>query len=934
MRTQRRLALGLLAILALTAGQAWAGVQYVIEISVDGLGGTYLNKIFNGTATGGPYSIPNFIRLKNEGTSTLAAHCDNNNWETLPNHVSIITARPRDSLNGLDGHNWSSNSDPAVGQTIHSNKGSYVASVFDVAHDNGLRTGMYANKSKFMLFDTYGSYTGGGSYNATYGALDTTGADNGRDKIDNTYINTALGGTIVNTYIAKQKTASPNQYAFLHINEPDAYGHSSGWGSATWNSQVVVVDTMIGNIFKLIEHDVPAMTGHTAIILTADHGNQDNPVTGADRYSVPFFVWGPGVTAGADLYTLNAGLRQATSSYPMTTYSGMQPIRNAEASNLALDLLNLGPIPGSAFNYAQNLVVSAPIISVTGAPGTPANWGTGTTWNLNHVVPGPDNEVKVRHSVNLAAATGPQTISLLGLDNANSDLRIAAGASLTSGSANVQNGAMTVYGALNTSTLAVSGGSATLAGGSSGTITNLNVSGTGSASVAAGSTAAITIVAVTGGTANVAGGSIGTLNASAGTTTLGTNVTALNVSGSASVLGGGGGATTATLTGGTVNTQGNYLAIGNKVTLNNGMSISVAGATVDVKGAAGNNIGDASKISHFRLNGGTVIVYKPGTGPETLLWSEGFESNGQGTRYTSNTNLANPAAVAGTTDVGRWGRVTSIPSTFYNVANSPTEGSAMWLGEDTTSAKMTNTRTTDGLESGSASWLDFNQLNVAGKTGLRLTIDIMSNGGGGPESSDEFKIRVKNMVDNIITDVEHAEGAGGTSPYTSKKPGAFAFNSPKKSMSYDLSALNLTGNMQLTLAAGQTGGTGVEYIAFDNIKLYGRSILADPINLSATTLELTADSMLDIGGATLARFSDLVLASGVTTSKTLRIAGTNWGGVSGLASFFDVTAPNNANILQIGTDGSTYVDLKVPEPATMGLLALGGLALLRRRRKS
>ena len=42
----------------------------------------------------------------------------------------------------------------------------------------------------------------------------------------------------------------------------------------------------------------------------ADHGNQDNPLTGADRYSVPFFVWGPGVTAGADLYSLNAGLRQ------------------------------------------------------------------------------------------------------------------------------------------------------------------------------------------------------------------------------------------------------------------------------------------------------------------------------------------------------------------------------------------------------------------------------------------------------------------------------------------------------------------------------------------------------------------------------------------------------------------------------------------------
>ncbi len=353
--------------------------QFVIVISVDGLGGTYLNKLFEGTATGGPYALPNFTRIKNEGAGTLAAHCDNNNWETLPNHTSIITARPRD---GVGGHAWSSNSDPLAGQTIHTNKGSYVAGVFDVAHDNGLMTGMYVNKSKFMLFDTYGSYTNGGSYNAINGAVDTTGTDNGRDKIDTAYINTALGGIIVDTFIAQQKSANPNRYAFLHINEPDSFGHSKGWGSAIWNGQVVVVDTMLGKLFKLIEQDVPAMIGKTTIILTADHGNQYDPPSGADRYSVPFFVWGPGVPAGSDLYVLNSGRRQTASSYPMTTYSGMQPIRNAEANNLALQLLGLGPIPGSVFNATQDLQVAA-------LPAVPAivleNSGTitGSTASLN-----------------------------------------------------------------------------------------------------------------------------------------------------------------------------------------------------------------------------------------------------------------------------------------------------------------------------------------------------------------------------------------------------------------------------------------------------------------------------------------------------------------------------------------------------------------------
>ena len=369
-----------------------AQAQYVIEISVDGLGGTYLKKLFDGTATGGPYSIPNFTRLNNEGASTLTAHCDNDNWETLPNHTSILTARQQV---GTTGHNWTLNSDPAVGQTLHTNKPPYVASVFDVAHDNDLRTGMYANKTKFSLFHTYGSWTGGGSYDAANGGTDTTGINNGTNKVDNTYIDTTLGGVIVDTYIAQQKTASPNRYAFVHINEPDANGHGSGWGSATWNSSVVTVDAMLGKLFKLIETDVPAMKNHTVIILTADHGNQDNPPAGVDRYSVPFFVWGPGVSAGADLYALNVGKRQVAASYPMTTYTGLQPIRNAEASNLALKMLGLGPIPGSTIAPTQDLSVSAPLtlptvsLSLTGNPLAEAAGAATVTTTLSATYPLP-----------------------------------------------------------------------------------------------------------------------------------------------------------------------------------------------------------------------------------------------------------------------------------------------------------------------------------------------------------------------------------------------------------------------------------------------------------------------------------------------------------------------------------------------------------------
>ena len=252
--------------------------QYVIEISVDGLGSSYLSSLIANN------KVPNVARIKNEGASTLNARDDYDMTVTLPNHVTMVTSRP---VMGSWGHNWTENSDPDIGRTIHNNKGSYVAGVYDVAHDNGLSTAMYATKTKFSLFDT--------SYDAANGAEDTIGPDNnGRDKIDRyLYNNSSL--SITNSFI-NDMNSNPFNYTFLHYTDGDTAGHSSGWGSTQYNNAIIAVDGYLGQILTLVNNS-PALSGQTTIIFTADHGGHyTNHSTATDpcNYTIPFIVWGAG----------------------------------------------------------------------------------------------------------------------------------------------------------------------------------------------------------------------------------------------------------------------------------------------------------------------------------------------------------------------------------------------------------------------------------------------------------------------------------------------------------------------------------------------------------------------------------------------------------------------------------------------------------------
>jgi predicted AlkP superfamily pyrophosphatase or phosphodiesterase len=317
----------------------------IILISADGLRPDAVRVL-------GPEGAPNMHRLSREGAFTANARTDVVYTITLPNHTSMISSR---GVVGKDGHGWISNTDPKLGENLHDNRKAYLPSVFQVAHDHGLRTALFASKSKFSLYDL--------SYDERLGASDVTGEDNGRDKIDRYVMNEdteLLVDAVIDTF--KGEVAN---FTMLHLRDCDSAGHKDGWNlepGSPYLSAAAKVDGLIGSLLEAIEAS-PTMRDKTTIILTADHGGLTatkghGEAKESDNYTIPFFVWGEGAAAGADLYSLNADSRKDPLTANPTYEAPEQPIRNGDAGNLILSLLKLPAIPGSTINASQDLKVA------------------------------------------------------------------------------------------------------------------------------------------------------------------------------------------------------------------------------------------------------------------------------------------------------------------------------------------------------------------------------------------------------------------------------------------------------------------------------------------------------------------------------------------------------------------------------------------------
>ncbi|HXG46631.1 MAG TPA: alkaline phosphatase family protein, partial [Methylomirabilota bacterium] len=410
--------------LRLAGAQAPGTVDYVVHISLDGLGATYLERY----VAEAPGAFPTFARLMREGAYTFNARCDYDISETIPNHATMLTGRPVMQPVGYPDttHHGYNNNFPGAADTFHTHGNPavpYKASLFDVAHDHGLATAFYASKTRLAICDR--------SYDDFNGGLDLIGLDDGRDKIDFASVADLSGAAIsneVNRVLADLSGPGPRNYSFIHLAEPDLTGHAVGWGTPGWSNAVRLVDAELGRILDAITGN-PILADRTAVIVTADHGGGGvNPRGHTEayhvtNYTIPFFVWGPGIPGGQNLYLL-LNNRADPGTNRVEPHVLPQPLRAGDSGNLGLSLLGLPPIPGS-FHVPEFAPGNGPlrVNSITALGGgqvqleisVPANKGctilsaptpTGPTWTAVASYPAVSSNRVMRVTVAQNGANG------------------------------------------------------------------------------------------------------------------------------------------------------------------------------------------------------------------------------------------------------------------------------------------------------------------------------------------------------------------------------------------------------------------------------------------------------------------------------------------------------------------------------------------------
>ncbi|MES2707352.1 MAG: alkaline phosphatase family protein [Verrucomicrobiota bacterium] len=331
----------LLLLAAVFSTPAEARITHVIHVSVDGLRGDFLRALVQ--EPGSQYF--GFNRLEREGAVSYNARCDYSHSITIPNHTSMLTCRPvlaEAPLPPEIQHGYTTNYTIVTDLIqVQGLPEGYKASAFDRVHDRGLRTALLLSKEKMRIFAR--------SWGPDYGAPDTEGADNGRNKIDLVEINEGNTSPLISRLVAEMDRDFP-AYTFLHLCDPDYAGHGSGWTSLNWRTAVKGADAQLSVIMAALDQR-PELKASTALILSADHGGGSPDYTHLDEekienITIPLILWGPGIPGGVDPHTLFSN-RTDPGPERISNTNPDQPLRNADTGNIAMALLGLPPVTGS-----------------------------------------------------------------------------------------------------------------------------------------------------------------------------------------------------------------------------------------------------------------------------------------------------------------------------------------------------------------------------------------------------------------------------------------------------------------------------------------------------------------------------------------------------------------------------------------------------------
>lgn len=313
--------------------------KYVILVSLDGLAPRLIEKL------GAEGQLPTLTALQKRAAWTHSARTTPGSTLAFPNHFSMLTSRPAtDDVWFSPGraHGLLFDSVLPEGETIHSQgTDSYVPSVFDVVHDNGGRTGLFASEKKFRAFaDGYGP---------TLGVPDPYPKDFGRNKVDLvSVIEGAQASEVVAAFIAGAE-ASPLNFSFLHLRQTDSAGHVPPWESPPHLDALRAMDRSLGTLFSFLDSTAPYQD-KVHVMITADHGGggtRPGDTTDPLNFTIPLYLVGPTIRESADLYALAGHFRARPPADQYALQNSAPPIRSTDIGNLSATLLGLPEIPNS-----------------------------------------------------------------------------------------------------------------------------------------------------------------------------------------------------------------------------------------------------------------------------------------------------------------------------------------------------------------------------------------------------------------------------------------------------------------------------------------------------------------------------------------------------------------------------------------------------------